>query len=109
MKKINMVDLQGQYKKIRSEVNREIKKVLKSATFINGPIVKEFELNLKVKYKGTKLSLWNGCILILCLGTLPGNCGCSFHLSIHGEGCELCTLLSLHSRSGFFKFQVGFF
>jgi len=47
MKKINMVDLQGQYKKIRSEVNREIKKVLKSATFINGPIVKEFELNLK--------------------------------------------------------------
>ena len=42
-----MVDLQGQYKKIRSEVNREIKKVLKSATFINGPIVKEFELNLK--------------------------------------------------------------
>ena len=53
MKKINMVDLQGQYKKIRSEVNREIKKVLKSATFINGPIVKEFELNLK-DFLGTK-------------------------------------------------------
>lgn len=48
-----MVDLQGQYKKIRSEVNREIKKVLKSATFINGPIVKEFELNLK-DFLGTK-------------------------------------------------------
>jgi len=47
MKKIKMVDLQGQYKKIRWQVNREIKKVLKSAAFINGPIVKEFELNLK--------------------------------------------------------------
>ena len=53
MKKINMVDLQGQYKKIRWQVNREIKKVLKSATFINGPIVKEFELNLK-NFLGTK-------------------------------------------------------
>ncbi len=53
MKKINMVDLQGQYKKIRWQVNREIKKVLKSAAFINGPIVKEFELNLK-EFLGTK-------------------------------------------------------
>ena len=53
MKKINMVDLQGQYKKIRWQVNREIKKVLKSAAFINGPIVKEFELNLK-DFLGTK-------------------------------------------------------
>ncbi len=47
MKKINMVDLQGQYKKIRWQVNREIKRVLKSAAYINGPIVKEFEINLK--------------------------------------------------------------
>jgi len=53
MKKINMVDLKGQYKKIRWQVNREIKKVLKSAAFINGPIVKEFELNLK-EFLGTK-------------------------------------------------------
>ena len=29
-----MVDLQGQYKKIRWQVNREIKKVLKSAAYI---------------------------------------------------------------------------
>ena len=48
-----MVDLQGQYKKIRWQVNREIKKVLKSAAFINGPIVKEFETNLK-DFLGTK-------------------------------------------------------
>jgi UDP-2-acetamido-2-deoxy-ribo-hexuluronate aminotransferase len=53
MRKINMVDLQGQYKKIRWQVNREIKKVLKSAAFINGPIVKEFETNLK-DFLGTK-------------------------------------------------------
>jgi len=53
MKKINMVDLQGQYKKIRWQVNREIKKVLKSAAYINGPIVKEFEINLK-DFLGTK-------------------------------------------------------
>ena len=48
-----MVDLQGQYKKIRWQVNREIKKVLKSAAVINGPIVKEFETNLK-DFLGTK-------------------------------------------------------
>ena len=53
MKKINMVDLQGQYKKIRWQVNREIKRVLKSAAYINGPIVKEFEANLK-DFLGTK-------------------------------------------------------
>ena len=53
MKKINMVDLQGQYKKIRWQVNREIKRVLKSAAYINGPIVKEFETNLK-DFLGTK-------------------------------------------------------
>jgi len=29
MKKINMVDLNGQYRKIRWQVNREIKKVIK--------------------------------------------------------------------------------
>ena len=47
MKKINMVDLNGQYRKIRWQVNREIKKVIKSSSFINGPIVKEFLKNLQ--------------------------------------------------------------
>ena len=47
MKKINMVDLNGQYRKIRWQVNREIKKVIKSSSFINGPIVKEFQKNLQ--------------------------------------------------------------
>ena len=47
MKKINMVDLNGQYRKIRWQINREIKKVIKSTSFINGPIVKEFQSNLQ--------------------------------------------------------------
>ena len=42
-----MVDLNGQYRKIRWKVNREIKKVIKSSSFINGPIVKEFQNNLQ--------------------------------------------------------------
>ena len=40
-----MVDLNGQYRKIRWQINREIKKVIKSSSFINGPIVKEFQNN----------------------------------------------------------------
>ena len=42
-----MVDLNGQYRKIRWQINREIKKVIKSSSFINGPIVKEFQNNLQ--------------------------------------------------------------
>ena len=47
MKKINMVDLNGQYRKIRWQVNREMKKVINSSSFINGPIVKDFQNNLQ--------------------------------------------------------------
>ena len=47
MKKINMVDLNGQYRKIRWQVNREIKKVINTSSFVNGPIVKEFQNNLQ--------------------------------------------------------------
>jgi dTDP-4-amino-4,6-dideoxygalactose transaminase len=47
MKKLNMVDLNGQYRKIRWQVNREIKKVISSSSFINGPIVKDFQNNLQ--------------------------------------------------------------
>ena len=48
-----MVDLNGQYRKIRWQVNREIKKVINSSSFINGPIVKEFQNNLQ-KYVDVK-------------------------------------------------------
>lgn len=42
-----MVDLNGQYRKIRWQINREIKKVIRSSSFINGPVVKEFQNNLQ--------------------------------------------------------------
>ncbi len=53
MKKINMVDLNGQYRKIRWQVNREIKKVINTSSFVNGPIVQEFQNNLQ-EYLGVK-------------------------------------------------------
>lgn len=47
MRKIQMVDLQGQYQKIKQEVQTEIETVLNTATFINGPAVKDFEADLQ--------------------------------------------------------------
>ena len=35
--KIQMVDLKGQYKKIKQEVDAAIQEVINSAAFINGP------------------------------------------------------------------------
>jgi UDP-2-acetamido-2-deoxy-ribo-hexuluronate aminotransferase len=51
--KIQMVDLIGQYAKIKEEVNIEINKVLENATFINGPSVHEFQKALEA-YLGVK-------------------------------------------------------
>lgn len=47
MKKIQMVDLQGQYQKIKSVINPSIDAILNSAAFINGPKVNEFQKNLE--------------------------------------------------------------
>ncbi len=47
MKKIQMVDLQSQYKKIQSEVDKAILNVIESAAFINGPEVKQFQSDLE--------------------------------------------------------------
>ncbi len=48
MKKINvqMVDLMGQYSKIKTEIDRNIISSIESGRFVNGPIVKEFTENL---------------------------------------------------------------
>ncbi|MEG0890826.1 MAG: DegT/DnrJ/EryC1/StrS family aminotransferase [Bacteroidales bacterium] len=46
MSKIQMVDLHGQYNKIKEEVDAEIQKVLDTAAFINGPKVGEFAQHL---------------------------------------------------------------
>lgn len=47
MKKIQMVDLQSQYYKIKSEVDNAVANVMNSAAFINGPEVKSFQKELE--------------------------------------------------------------
>ena len=47
MKKIEMVDLKGQYKKIEKEINDSISNVIENTSFINGPSVSSFKENLK--------------------------------------------------------------
>ena len=56
--KIQMVDLRGQYMKIKPEVDAAIQDVIDNTAFINGPIVKEFAQNLS-DYMG-------GCHVIPC-------------------------------------------
>ncbi|MGB5819530.1 MAG: DegT/DnrJ/EryC1/StrS family aminotransferase [Saonia sp.] len=53
MKKIQMVDLTGQYQPIKEQVNSSISKVLDSAAFINGPEVHAFQKELE-EYVGVK-------------------------------------------------------
>ena len=52
--KIQMVDLKGQYIKIKNQIDKEVIKTIESTCFINGPIVKEFtdslEKHLDVKH-----------------------------------------------------------
>ena len=45
-KNILMVDLVGQYEKIKDEINQNIINSLQEGKFINGPIVKEFSQNV---------------------------------------------------------------
>lgn len=58
MCKIQMVDLKGQYLKIKQEVDAAIQNVIDNTAFINGPIVNEFAQNLS-DYMG-------GCHVITC-------------------------------------------
>jgi UDP-2-acetamido-2-deoxy-ribo-hexuluronate aminotransferase len=53
MNKIQMVDLKGQYASIKEVVNSSIQEVIDTASFINGPKVKEFQSNLEA-YLGVK-------------------------------------------------------
>ncbi|MDH4403546.1 MAG: DegT/DnrJ/EryC1/StrS family aminotransferase [Flavobacterium sp.] len=47
MKKIQMVDLKGQYEAIKETVNNSIQEVLDTNTYINGPQVQHFQKNLE--------------------------------------------------------------
>jgi dTDP-4-amino-4,6-dideoxygalactose transaminase len=53
MRKIQMVDLKGQYNRIKDVVNPSIQEVIETTTFVNGPKVHEFQKNLET-YLGVK-------------------------------------------------------
>lgn len=53
MEPIRMVDLKGQYTFIAGEVKTALDEVIESTAFINGPAVKEFQVNLE-EYLGVK-------------------------------------------------------
>jgi dTDP-4-amino-4,6-dideoxygalactose transaminase len=53
MRKLQMVDLKSQYEKIKEEVNASIQEVLDTNTYINGPLVHQFQSDLE-KYLGVK-------------------------------------------------------
>ncbi len=75
---IRMVDLKGQYEKIREEINSEIQKVIDSTAFINGPKVQEFASNLSNYLGGVNvIPCANGTdalqIALMALGLEPGD------------------------------------
>ncbi|MBT3422140.1 MAG: DegT/DnrJ/EryC1/StrS family aminotransferase [Bacteroidetes bacterium] len=78
MQKIQMVDLQSQYQKIKTEVDKEIQKVMSEASFINGTAVNEFQTNLE-NYLGVKhvIPCANGTdalqIAMMALDLQPGD------------------------------------
>jgi UDP-2-acetamido-2-deoxy-ribo-hexuluronate aminotransferase len=75
---IEMVDLKGQYNKIKTEIDHAVISSIASASFINGPAVKEFQLNLE-QYLGVKhvIPCANGTdslqIAMMALNLKPGD------------------------------------
>lgn len=57
-KAIPLLDLKAQYAKIQLEIEREIREVLASQRFINGPVVERFEREV-AEYCGTRFAV--GC------------------------------------------------
>ncbi|HRO39837.1 MAG TPA: DegT/DnrJ/EryC1/StrS family aminotransferase [Flavobacteriales bacterium] len=78
MKPIQMVDLVGQYEKIKPEVDAALAEVIGSAAFINGPQVKAFEQELAA-YLNVKhvIGCGNGTdalqVAMMALGLKPGD------------------------------------
>ncbi|MBT8184211.1 MAG: DegT/DnrJ/EryC1/StrS family aminotransferase [Eudoraea sp.] len=78
MKKIQMVDLVGQYQGIKEEVDASISQILNTAAFINGPQVHAFQKDLE-DYLGIKhvIPCANGTdalqIAMMGLGLQPGD------------------------------------
>ncbi|MEP3207883.1 MAG: DegT/DnrJ/EryC1/StrS family aminotransferase [Maribacter sp.] len=78
MKKIHMVDLNGQYHAIKEQVNNSISSILETSAFINGSDVKAFQKELEA-YLGVKhvIPCANGTdalqIAMMGLGLEPGD------------------------------------
>ncbi|WP_121063163.1 DegT/DnrJ/EryC1/StrS family aminotransferase [Maribacter vaceletii] len=78
MRKIQMVDLQGQYQSLKEQVNTSITQILESSTYINGPHVHAFQKELE-EYLGVKhvIPCANGTdalqIAMMGLGLQPGD------------------------------------
>jgi len=78
MKKIQMVDLQGQYQQIKPQVDEALHSVLDSAYYVGGPDVKTFQADLEA-YLGVKhvIPCANGTdalqIAMMGLGLEPGD------------------------------------
>ncbi|MBK7556538.1 MAG: DegT/DnrJ/EryC1/StrS family aminotransferase [Flavobacteriales bacterium] len=78
MKQIQMVDLAGQYEKIKSDVDAAVMNVIKTTMFIGGPEVKELEKELAA-YTGVKhtIACANGTdalqIAMMALDLKPGD------------------------------------
>ena len=78
MKKIQMVDLQSQYQKIKSQVDENVLQVMQSAQFINGPEVQNFQKELE-QYLDVKhvIPCANGTdalqIALMALNLQPGD------------------------------------
>jgi UDP-2-acetamido-2-deoxy-ribo-hexuluronate aminotransferase len=78
LKPIQMVDLDGQYQKIKSEINSAIQEVLDTSAFIQGPQVATFARALEA-YTGAKhiIPCANGTdalqIAFMALGLKPGD------------------------------------
>ena len=73
-----MVDLKGQYSKIKTEIDQAVISCISSTSFINGPAVKEFKFSLE-NYLGVKhvISCANGTdslqIALMALGLKAGD------------------------------------
>jgi len=78
MKKIQMVDLGGQYQDIKEQVNHSIEQILETSAFVNGPAVHGFQKELE-EYLGVKhvIPCANGTdalqIAMMGLGLKPGD------------------------------------
>lgn len=78
VKKIQMVDLIGQYEKIQAEIDKAVIDVIRSSAYINGPEVKAFKAELE-QYLGAKhvIPCANGTdalqIAMMALGLKPGD------------------------------------